>query len=412
MTGMLKSCRSCGDTNLSSVLSLGKMPLANSLLTLEQLNDKEDAYPLALVFCNACTLVQITESVSPEKLFSEYLYLSSFSDSFLRHAKELALKMMDLKQMDKNSLVLEVASNDGYLLQYYQNAEIPVLGIEPAANVGRIARETRGIPTITDFFSRELAEKLASEGLSADVIHAHNVLAHVPDVNGFVQGVRLLLKKGGVAVFEVPYVKDMIDSSEFDTIYHEHLFYFSVTSLMHLFVRNGLIVKDVERSPIHGGSLRVFVEHGDEGAPESVQNTDLLMIEARSGMLTPNYYEGFGSRVENIRIRLLDLLKNLKADGHRIAAYGAAAKGSTLLNYIGIGDDTVDYVVDRSTIKQGKYMPGVHFPIYDPGRLLEDMPDYVLVLAWNFAQEIIEQQSEYRRRGGRFIIPIPEVKIV
>jgi SAM-dependent methyltransferase len=390
------------------VLSLGCTPLANSLLTPAQLDSPEPTYPLDMVFCPHCTLVQITETVPPELMFSEYLYFSSFSDTMLRQAEALTRRLIDERGLDRQSLVAEIASNDGYLLQYYASAGVPVLGIEPARNIARVARE-RGINTLCDFFGAELARRLADEGRRADVVHANNVLAHVPDLNGVVAGLGTLLKDDGVAAIEAPYVKEMIDHTEFDTIYHEHLCYFSLTALECLFRRHGLAVVDVERLPIHGGSLRVFLSKGASPSP-AVRH--LLDEEARWGVDQPAFYAAFSLRVKKLRDQLCRLLCDLKADGKRIAVYGASAKGSTLLNYCGIGRETLDFVVDRSTIKQGRYTPGTHLPIYAPLKLLEARPDYVLLLTWNFREEILAQQAEYRRGGGRFIIPIPELTIV
>ena len=408
MANAVGTCRSCGNKELREVLSLGRMPLANALLTIEQLSQPEQSFPLDLAFCPKCTLVQITETVPPEKLFLEYAYFSSFSDAWVSHAQQLVERVIHSRSLGAASLVVEIASNDGYLLQHYREAGVPVLGIEPAQNVANAAK-ARGVRTITDFFTEELASRLVGQGERADVIHANNVLAHVGDLAGFVRGCRLLLKDDGVAVIEVPYVKDLIDGCQFDTIYHEHLSYFSLTALKELFARHAMVIKDVERLASHGGSLRLFLTTKGQ---ENHAVTDLLQEEVGWGVRDLVFYEGFGQRIEELKRSLRGLLLGLKQKGDRLAAYGAAAKGSTLLNYFKIGRELLDFVVDRSTYKQGRYMPGVQLPIYPSERLLEQMPGYVLLLTWNFADEIIAQQAEYRRRGGRFIIPIPQLNIV
>ena len=400
----MTACRSCGATQLEKVLSLGRTPLANALLRAEDLERPEPTFPLELVFCPACALVQITETVPPEQLFSHYLYLSSFSDTMVKHSEELAARLVRDRRLDRDSLVIEVASNDGYLLQFYKQAGVPVLGIEPAANVAEVA-ELKGIPTLVRFFGRELAAELRSSGRRADVIHANNVLAHVADLNGFVAGLALTLKDGGVAVIEAPHVKPMIERLEFDTIYHEHLCYYSLTALQPLFKRHGLEIVDVFEIPLHGGSLQV---HASLGGSPSDRVVRLLQDEREAGVGELEFYRDFGDKVLRLRKSLVATLEDLKSSGSRIAAYGASAKGATLLNYCHIGRETIEFVADRSTVKQGLYTPGAHLPIKSPESLLTERPDHVLLLTWNFADEILQQQAAYREQGGKFIIPVPE----
>ena len=401
-------CVSCGAGPLAPILDLGTTPLANALLTRDQVGRPEPRFPLELRFCPGCSLVQITEKIPPEQMFREYAYFSSFSDTVVSQAAELAARLVRERALGAGSLVMEVASNDGYLLQHYRKAGVPVLGIEPAVNIAKVANE-RGIRTRCEFFGRALADQLRGEGLQADLLHANNVLAHVPDLNGVVAGIARVLAPGGVGVIEVPYVRDLIEKCEFDTIYHEHLCYFSVTALDALFARHGLGLAAVERIAVHGGSLRLFAT---AGAARGRSTQKLLDEERAAGMLGHAYYAGFARRVEALRGELLALLKRLKAEGKRVAAYGASAKGSTLLNYFGIGSGMIDYVVDRSTEKQGRYTPGTHLHILPPERLRSDHPDYLLLLSWNFLDEILAQQAEYRTRGGKFIVPIPEVRVV
>jgi len=401
-------CRSCGHGNLDLVLSLGRTPLANALLTREQLDQPEETYPLDLVFCPACALVQITETVPPEQLFRHYLYFTSFSDTMVQYARELAARVVESRGLGPDSLVVELASNDGYLLQFYRDAGVPVLGIEPATNIAEEARK-RGIPTLDRFFGTELAGELVAKGTRADVMHANNVLAHVADLNGFVAGIATVLEPDGVAIIEVPYVRTMLEALEFDTIYHEHLCYFSLTALQALFQRHGLRAVDVERLPIHGGSLRLFVQ--PRGEP-SAAILSMLDEEHAGGMDKLEFYSRFGARVESLRAELRAMLDDLKRSDKKLAAYGASAKGSTLLNYMGIGRETLDFVVDRSTVKQGLYTPGTHLPILAPEAVLDRRPDYLLLLVWNLTSEVLRQQEKYRAQGGKFIIPVPEPKVV
>lgn len=409
------TCRSCEHTELNPITSLGRTPLANALLTPEELSQPEESFPLDLVFCPNCTLVQITETVSSEKLFREYLYFSSFSDTVLQNAYEIAESTIQRCGLTNESLVVELASNDGYLLKNYKEKGIRVLGVEPARNIARVAEES-GIPTESEFFDHRLAKQLRDRGDSADVIHANNVVAHVADLQSVVAGISLLLKPDGVAIIENHYVKDMVDHVEFDSIYHEHLCYYSVTSFRNLFARHGLTLVDVERLPIHGGSLRVYFQRAD--GPRSLERNGAArvnaLLEEESGWGAGDFafYRGFGEKIESLRHNLLACLEEIKSEGKQIAAYGASAKSTTLLNYFGIGSETLDYVVDRSTAKQGRFTPGTHLPIHSTEALLETQPEYVLLLTWNFADEILAQQAEYRRLGGKFIIPIPELKVV
>ncbi len=403
------TCRSCAHPGLLPVLDLGIMPLADGLVSSEQLLHAEKTYPLEVAFCPECSLVQILETVPPETLFrQDYPYYSSFSDALLAHSRKNALNLVESRKLNSQSLVVELASNDGYLLRNFVEKGIPVLGIDPAQGPARAAEKV-GVPTLCDFFGRTLASQLKGENKRADVIVANNVLAHVADTNGFVDGIGILLKDDGVAVIEVPYVRNLIDHREFDTIYHEHLCYFSATAIDRLFRRHGLYLVNVERLSIHGGSLRLYIEKKENVQPAV---TSLLEEEKRLGIDQYPYYQSFGREVEALRTALRALCIELKNDGKTIAAYGAAAKGSTMVNYVGLGRETIEYVVDRNIHKQGKFMPGVRIPIHDPAKLAAEMPDYVLLLPWNFKDEILAQQDGYRKKGGRFIVPIPSPVIV
>jgi SAM-dependent methyltransferase len=354
-------------------------------------------------------LLQITDIVPPVDLFSEYLYFSSFSDALLRHAKASVDARLQEGALNQDSFVVEIASNDGYLLKNFVAAGVPCLGIEPAGNIAKVAVE-RGIPTLNQFFSLATATALAKEGRQADLILGNNVFAHVPDTNDFVAGLAALLKPKGRAVLEFPYACDLIEHVEFDTIYHEHVFYFTVTALEPLFRRHGLEIIHVEHLPIHGGSLRLFAAHkGAHVIQETVRQQ--LDAERAKGVAATQYYEDFGARVRRIRDDLVRLLQKLKAEGKSIAAYGASAKGSTLLNYYGIGKETLEFVADRSTAKIGRLTPGTHLPIVHADELAVRRPDYALLLTWNFAEEILRQQQAYRDAGGKFIVPLPEVRI-
>lgn len=404
------NCRSCGSADLHTIIAFGETPLADRLLTEEQLDLDDLSAELTIVFCESCSLLQIRETVDPDILFyAEYPYFSSVSKSLLAHFRESAFNIMDSRKLDSSSFVVEAASNDGYMLKNFAERGISVLGIEPTDGPAKAASEL-GIQTRQLFFSSELAKELRAEFPDgADVFLANNVLAHVPDLNGFVAGIGTILNDNGVAVIEAPYVVDLVDHCEFDTMYHQHLCYFSVTALDSLFRRHGLFLNNIERTPIHGGSLRLFVEP-KEAVAESV--IDLLQMERTRKVDCTDYYSDFAARVDDIKTRLLDILKGIKADNKSIAGYGAAAKGNTLMAFAGIDLDLLDYVADKNPFKQGKYFSGSHLPIVPPETVLETMPDYLLVLAWNFADEIVQEQAEYRQNGGKFVIPIPEPRIL
>ena len=409
MTSIERSttCRACGHAT-EPFLALGELPLANALVPVG--TKDESRFPLTMTSCGNCGLVQLAESVDPDRLFRHYFYLSSNSPAFLEHAKLSTQRLIKDRALGPASRVIEIASNDGYLLQNYRNAGIPVLGIEPARNIAELARQ-RGIETISEFFSADLAATLRADGKLADVVHANNVLAHVPDLRGFVAGLATILKPAGVVVIEAPYVRDMIEKLEFDTAYHEHLCYFSLAPLVTLFAKNGLDIFRVERIPLHGGSLRIFARHAGGGPPEA-SVTQMLDDERQWGVCDPALYRRFADAVHAFRPTLAEFLGRLRAAGKSIAAYGASAKGATMLNYCGVDHRTLDFVVDRSVIKQGFAMPGVQLPILAPEELLTREPDFVLVLTWNFIDEIVEQQADYVRRGGRFIVPVPEPHFV
>jgi SAM-dependent methyltransferase len=404
------ACRSCGETALQQFLSLGKTPLPDALVPTDRLGTDEPRFPLDVAFCPRCSLVQILEEVPPEQLFVDnYLYFSSFSEHLLRHARDHALDIVDTRGLGREHLVVELASNDGYLLRNFAERGVRVLGVDPAPDQARAA-EAIGIPTLTEFFGEELAHRIRAEHGPADVIVANNVMAHVPALNDFVAGMAVLVADDGLITVENPYVRDLVDHCEFDTIYHEHFCYYSCTAVDALVRRHGLFLNHVEYFPdLHGGTLRWHIGPRED---VSAAAREYLRAERESGLTGFAYYRDFGIRVEGLRLRLRALLERLKGEGARIAAYGAAAKGSTLINYCGIDTSLVDFVVDRNTHKHGLHMPGMHIPIREPEALLTERPDYVLLLAWNFATEILAQQQEYRDAGGRFIVPVPEPEVL
>lgn len=402
-------CRACGSKNHHPVIDLGLQPLANNLLSPEDIGKPEPRFPLDVVVCANCWLMQITRIVPPVALFSEYVYFSSFSEHMLRHSRAAALRYIAEKGLNAGSFVVEVASNDGYLLKNFVQAGVPCLGLEPAANVAAVAREA-GVETRCEFFGADSAAAVEAERGSADLILGNNVFAHAPGTNDFVAGLKTLLKRDGWVVLEFPYGVDMIEHVEFDTIYHEHVFYFTLTPLLALFKNHGLDIFHAERIAIHGGSLRLFACHaGAEAVRESVAQT--LAVEAELGVGSAEYYLRFSDRAEKVRADLQAFLAEQQQAGKRVAAYGASAKGSTLLNYVGEAAGVLEFIADRSTYKHGRLSPGIHVPIVPAEQLAQSAPDYAVLLVWNFAEEVIAQQQAYRDAGGKFAIPLPELRI-
>jgi 2-polyprenyl-3-methyl-5-hydroxy-6-metoxy-1,4-benzoquinol methylase len=408
----LPPCRFCGSSLKTTFVDLGMSPLANSYLSQQQLNRMETFYPLHARVCDHCFLVQLEQFERPEKIFGEYAYFSSYSESWLNHVRRYAQRMTEQFHLGQTSLVIEIGSNDGYLLQYFQARGIPVVGVEPARNVAEAA-EKKGIPTLAKFFGTHAARELAAAGQYADLIVCNNVLAHVPDLKDFVAGLKLVLKPRGIITVEIPHLLRLIEGNQFDTIYHEHFSYFSFCTVEEIFRQHELTVFDVEEIPTHGGSLRLYVCYisGDSRAPHS-RVVQLKQSELAGGIHNLDTYSRFGERVRETKRALLEFLIGVKRAGKSIAAYGAPAKGNTLLNYCGIGKDFVDYTVDVSPHKQNLFLPGTHIPICQPDMIRRTQPHYVLILPWNLRDEILEQLAHVRQWGCRFVIPIPKAEVV
>jgi len=405
------TCRFCKSAMNHTFVDLGMSPLCESNLRPEQLNQMEPFYPLHVFVCENCFLVQLEEYVSPDSIFTEYAYFSSYSESWLQHCRRYTDQMVDRFQLNEQSLVVELASNDGYLLQYFVNRNIPVLGIEPAANVAKVAVEKK-VPTLVKFFGKQLATELAREGKQADLLAGNNVLAQVPDLRDFVAGMKILLKPHGVLTLEFPHLLRLMEENQFDTIYHEHFSYFSLLTAEKILGAFGLVVFDVEELPTHGGSLRIFGRHNEDSSkPISSRVVELRSREEAARLAHIESYCSFAEKVKNTKRELLRCLIGIKREGKSIVGYGAPGKGNTLLNYCGVGRDFIDYTVDRNPYKQGQFTPGMHIPICSPDKIYETRPDYLLILPWNLKDEIMKQMADIRQWGGRFIVPIPEATI-
>jgi 2-polyprenyl-3-methyl-5-hydroxy-6-metoxy-1,4-benzoquinol methylase len=406
-----KNCRFCNADLKRTFVDLGRSPLANSLLSAEDIERGEASYPLHAYVCDNCLLVQLQAFERAENIFSDYLYFSSFSQLWLQHCRQYAEQMSKRFALGDRSLVVEIASNDGYLLQYFKERGIGVLGVEPAANVAKVAQE-KGIATEVAFFGAETARRLVAAGKSADLMAANNVLAHVPDLHDFVTGFKLLLKPTGTATFEFPHLLNLIDERQFDTIYHEHFSYFSFLVVDKIFAQHGMRIYDVETLPTHGGSLRLFVCHADAPFARTSRVDNLIAKEREAGLDRIDTYATFADVVIDIKCELLDFLIEARKNGKSVVGYGAPAKGNTLLNYCGVGPELLSYTVDISPHKQGRYLPGVQIPIYAPERILETKPDYVLILPWNIKEEILDKMNAIRQWGGRFVTAIPKLTVL
>jgi len=405
-------CRICGDDLNVSFADLGMSPMANSFVSQSEVHLKESFYPLHAFVCEQCYLVQLDKFESPEKIFGDYAYFSSYSESWLKHAEDYANKMVSRLGLGFKSLAIEVASNDGYLLQYFQKHNIQALGIEPAGNVAKVAEE-KGVPTRVEFFGTELAKQLVVEKKQADLLIGNNVLAHVPDLNDFVEGLKIALAPEGVLTMEFPHLLNLIKHNQFDTIYHEHFSYLSLLTVEKLFASHGLTLYDVEELETHGGSLRIFArQHANEALPVKESITELRNKELEAGLTNIETYKQYAEQVRETKRKILKFLITEKRSGKKIVAYGAPAKGNTLLNYCGIRTDFIEYTVDRSPHKQGCYLPGTRIPVYAPEKISETRPDYVFILPWNLQQEIRQQLSQIKEWGGKFVVPIPELKVL
>jgi SAM-dependent methyltransferase len=404
-------CRFCGAALRRSFVDLGRSPLSNAFLTVDQLREMEPHYPLHAYVCETCLLVQLEAFATPDAIFSDYAYFSSFSETWLRHAEAYAARMTRELRLSADSLVVELASNDGYLLRYFRQLGIAVLGVEPAANVAAVA-EAGGVPTEVAFFGVATAHRLAAAGKQADLICANNVLAHVPDLNDFVAGLPILLKPSGTITVEFPHLLRLIEERQFDTIYHEHFSYFSLLVVDKVFARHGLSVFDVDRLPTHGGSLRIHASHAEAARTRTDRFAAVLAEEAEAGLDDPTGYDRFAASVIDIKCQVLEFLVAARRAGKLVAGYGAPAKGNTLLNYCGVGPELLAFTVDRSPHKQGRFLPGTQIPIFAPERIFATRPDYVFILPWNLKDEIIDQMRDVRDWGGRFVVPIPNLQVI
>lgn len=405
-------CRFCHKLLGQTFIDLGMSPLSNAFLIEKQLNAAERFYPLHTYICESCLLVQLEEFETPNQIFEDYAYFSSYSESWLRHAKTYTQEMIDRFGFNQTSQVIEIASNDGYLLQYFQEQGIPVLGIEPAVNVAKVAK-TKGIPSLVKFFGVETAKALVADRNQADLLLGNNVLAHVPDINDFIAGIKIALKPEGILTMEFPHLLQLIQHNQFDTIYHEHFSYFSFLTVEQVFAAHDLVLFDVEELPTHGGSLRIYGKHSETNTSViSDRVTQLKAKEVQAGLDQIETHLKFADKVKVSKRKLLNCLIEIKSQGQSIVGYGAPAKGNTLLNYCGIRTDFIEYTVDRSPHKQGLFLPGTHIPIYHPDKVRETQPDYLLILPWNLKDEIMQQMAYIREWGGKFVVPIPQVEVM